>query len=301
MAIKFINGFELYNGSPLKMINQFNTETGLNSLRKPVTGYNFAHNKDSAVIQVLSINSWAAMMLKKTNGVAVELAMRIRYISRDVVSMGWSTSLLFSNTDQPSNSVNLQINLPDSGSSSLTLSLTKVIANVVTTLASSSITATEVVTSTTDFLLRLRKEGNVFKAKAWLDGTSEPSTWLQSTVTEAVGFNNGGILLAGGAQHVIIKSVAIADAGETAPLSIIGGNRNVAGPLKKPDDTIASGYLVRLYHKDSGVMLGEQFTDANGLYSFSIPVLESELVQIVGVDNIGEVWKPPIHETYPIL
>lgn len=300
MAIKYINGFEFYDGSPLKMINQFKTDTGLTTARKPA-GFSFFHDTRSTAIQVATTNSWAAMMLKKTDGVSCEIAMRIRYISRDTAAMGWSPSILFASTDSPSDSVNLQIDIPAAGSSNITASLTKVIGNSPTTLVSATITASDAVSSSTDMLLRLRKQGTTFKAKAWLDGSSEPATWLESTISEASTFNNAGVLLAGGAQHVIIKNVAIADAGETAPLSITGGNRTVAGPIKKPDGNPANNYTVRLYHKDSGVMIGEQKSDVNGLFSFSIPVLETDLVEIVGVDDVGSSWKPPIHETHPTL
>lgn len=300
MAIKYINGFEFYDGSPLKMINQFKTDTGLSTLRKPV-GYSFFHDTRSTAIQVAATNAWGAMMLKKTDGVSCEIAMRIRYISRDTAAMGWSPSILFASANSPVNSVNLQIDIPAAGSSTITASLTKVISNSAAALVSTTITASESESSSTDMLLRLRKQGTTFKAKAWLDGTSEPSTWLESTISEASAFNNVGVLLAGGTQHVIIKNVAIADAGETAPLSITGGNRTVAGPIKKPDGSPANNYTVRLYHKDSGVMIGEQKSDINGLFSFSVPVLETDLVEIIGVDDIGGTWKPPIHETYPSL
>lgn len=299
MAIQFINGFEFYAGVPLGLNNAFKAETGLNVPRIP-SGYLTTHNKDFSGVYVPSGNTWATMMLKKTDGVAVEVAAKMRYMARDSAAIAWATSLIFSPSSSPSNAVSIEIDLPSTSGTSIKTDLSKNINNVLTILSAKTITASEQVTSTTDMLLRLRKEGSIFKSKAWLDGTSEPVEWQIATIPEAASFNNVGILLVGGAQHVIIKNVSIATNGETAPLSS-PFSTIVEGIIYKPDDTVAVGATVRLYHKESGVCIAEQTANEIGQYSFTVPISNTDLVQIVGVDQDNNEWKPPLHETYPIL
>lgn len=146
--------------------------------------------------------------------------------------------------------------------------------------------------------MKFKKTGLNYQVKTWWDGTSEPAYSGDFTFTRNTGYC--GIELGARLTNVFIEFASIGTNGDAAPMTR-PANRIISGTLLKPDDSVAAEQTVRLYHQFTGALLGRLITDANGMYEFSLPISETELVQIVGVDSLGNEWKPPIHETYPIL
>lgn len=147
--------------------------------------------------------------------------------------------------------------------------------------------------------LRAKISGNTIQAKQWWHDESEPAEWGVSVTdsTWASGDLAFGLV---GLEHAIdIEYIGVGTGSDAAPA--YPENTTIAGTLYNPDDTVANGKKVRLYHKRSGAFLGEQVVGSGGQYSFSIPVETTELVQIIGVDQDNNEWKPPIHEAYPVL
>lgn len=146
--------------------------------------------------------------------------------------------------------------------------------------------------------MKFKKTGLNYQVKTWWDGDSEPAYSGVYTFTRNTGFC--GIELGSRLTNVFIEFASIGTNGDAAPMTR-PENRIISGTLLKPDDTVAAEQTVRLYHQFTGALLGRLITDVNGMYEFSLPISETELVQIVGVDSLGNEWKPPIHETYPVL
>lgn len=146
--------------------------------------------------------------------------------------------------------------------------------------------------------LKAKKTGSSYQVKAWWDGDVEPSYSATQTISD---FSGGyfGVELSSRATFMQIQHLGIG-VGEDAPM-VPPESRKISGVIYKPDNTVASGSTVRLYHSYTGVLLGSVVANDLGVYSFNTSVLEDELVQIVGVDQDNNEWKSPIHETYPVL
>lgn len=146
--------------------------------------------------------------------------------------------------------------------------------------------------------LKVKKNGGSYQVKAWWDGDAEPVYGAAITLS---GPTSGyfGLNLSSRATLMQIQYAGIGIS-ESAPMTP-PANRTVAGIIYKPDNTIAAGATVRLYHAYTGALLGRVLSNDVGEYSFNLPILETELVHIVGVDVEGNEWKPPIHEAYPVL
>lgn len=148
--------------------------------------------------------------------------------------------------------------------------------------------------------LRVRVAGASINARIWNEGTEEPTTW-QLTANNSL-FSSGklGFGISGYTDYPMLYSfMSVGTNGDPAPTSFVGGPRTVAGTLLNPDDSLAIGKKVRVFDKETGYMLGEQTTNNAGQYDFKVETID--LVQIVGVDQDGNEWKPPVHETYPVL
>lgn len=148
--------------------------------------------------------------------------------------------------------------------------------------------------------MKAKKEGASFKTKAWWDGEIEPEYSAGFTAPGLQQTGYYGFELSSRATVVHLQYLAIATEGDSVDM-LPPENRIISGTLLNPDNSVASGQTVRLYHSYTGALLGRLIADINGAYEFVLPIDAGELVQIVGVDALGNEWKPPIHETYPVL
>lgn len=150
--------------------------------------------------------------------------------------------------------------------------------------------------------LRVKVLGTSIMAKIWNEGSEEPATWQLTTTNSLFTSGKVGFGISGYTDYPMLYSfMSVGTNGDSAPTSFVGGLRTVAGTLLNPDDSLAIGKKVRIFDKETGYMLGEQVTNEYGQYDFKVELSQNDLVQIVGVDLINNEWKPPIHETYPIL
>lgn len=179
------------------------------------------------------------------------------------------------------------------------IGLRRIVSNTSTTISTINISSkTTSEQARTWKHLKAKKTGSSYQVKAWWDGDVEPSYSATQTIS---GFSGGyfGVELSSRATFMQIQYLGIG-VGEDAPM-IPRESRKISGVIYKPDNTVASGSTVRLYHSYTGALLGSVVANDLGVYSFNTSVLEDELVQIVGVDQDNNEWKPPIHETYPVL
>jgi hypothetical protein len=72
-----------------------------------------------------------------------------------------------------------------------------------------------------------------------------------------------------------------------------GGPRVLSGIVRKPDNTAAVGYEVRLYSQTTGQLLDTTISGASGEFSFD--QLDTAKYYVVAVDG-AEVWKAPIKD-----
>ena len=146
--------------------------------------------------------------------------------------------------------------------------------------------------------LRISVVGQRFRVRAWWQGEVEPSTWTIDFTDTDTGWKSGDIALQinGYEQLHDYLFLSVGTAGDSAPLSYPGGNRVVAGTLLKPDGSPADGYIVRCYHRATGIMLGEVLSNAIGAFNFSLPIPATEKVYCVGVDQLGNTWNAPIKD-----
>lgn len=146
--------------------------------------------------------------------------------------------------------------------------------------------------------LRVNASGQRFRVRAWWEGETEPSTWPIDFTDSDTGWTTGDIALQinGYEQLHNYLFLSVGTDGDSAPLSYPGGNRVIAGTLLKPDSSPAEGYMVRCYHRASGVLLGETLANSIGAFSFSLPIPTSEKVYCVGVDQLGNTWGAPFKD-----
>lgn len=146
--------------------------------------------------------------------------------------------------------------------------------------------------------LRVRITGQRFRVRAWWEGEVEPTTWAIDFTDSDTGWVSGDIGLQVHGYEVLHEYffLSIGTGGDSAPLTYPGGNRIISGTLLKPDDSPADGYIVRCYHRDTGVMLGEMLANEIGAFNFSLPIPATEKVYCVGVDQLGNTWNAPIKD-----
>ncbi|WP_180076918.1 hypothetical protein [Acinetobacter sp. YH12251] len=150
------------------------------------------------------------------------------------------------------------------------------------------------------FNLRIKVVGNNIKVKSWMSDVTEPTTWgIDYNTTSLPSEGYIGLALSSWIEGRVVDSLAIGTNGDLPPSSPV--LYNIAGTLLNPDNSLAANKKVRLYDKKTGCLIDESITDSLGSYGFSKPISPNDLVQIVGVDQDNNEWKPPIHEAYPVL
>lgn len=147
---------------------------------------------------------------------------------------------------------------------------------------------------------RVKIAGNNIKARSWVENMTEPATWginVDRADMPSTGYI--GICVDSWIEGRVIDFMAIGTDGDLPPNSPT--LYNIAGTLLNPDSTPAVNKKVRIYDKQTGALIGETMTDSLGEYGFAYPIPPTNLLQIVGVDQDDNEWKPPIHESYPVL
>lgn len=146
--------------------------------------------------------------------------------------------------------------------------------------------------------LRINAQGQRFRVRAWWEGETEPTTWPIDFTDSDTGWKTGdiGLQTNGYEQLHDYLFLSVGTDGDSAPLTYPGGNRIIAGTLLKPDGAPATGYMVRCYHRETGVMLGEMLANSIGAFNFSLPIPATEKVYCVGVDQLGNTWNAPIKD-----
>lgn len=148
-----------------------------------------------------------------------------------------------------------------------------------------------------DVYLRLQVSGGQARARVWWADEAEPTTWAGSGAFVPTPANTTCGIIApvyGGAAR--LDFVSVGTDGDPAPLEYPGGNRQVVGVVRKPDNSFAAGYIVRCYHRNTGCLLGEMLSDENGAFLFSLPIPETEHVYCLAVDQLGNSWNAPIKD-----
>lgn len=145
--------------------------------------------------------------------------------------------------------------------------------------------------------IRVNVNGTTIRARAWFDGDAEPATWgVTATDSKYAGPGLAGIQLQQTRDGRVYEFISIGTDGDSAPMSYPGGNRTVAGVVKKPNGDDAVGYQVRCYHRDTGFLLAETISAALGSFEFSLPIPSSEPVYCVAIDQLGNEWNAPIRD-----
>lgn len=146
------------------------------------------------------------------------------------------------------------------------------------------------------FFFRVRAEGTTLSAKAWKETEQEPAAWMLST-TNATFTGAGDVFLGlGRGCAFAVPFFSVGTDGDPAPTAFPGGNRTVAGTLRKPDNSTAAGYIVRCHHRATGALLGQTLSDAAGQFVFSIPLATTEPVYCLAIDQLGNSWAAPIKD-----
>lgn len=176
--------------------------------------------------------------------------------------------------------------------------LAGVVSSNIQTTTSTYLPAYSADTRTRNFItMRLLVSGNNIKARAWLDTVTEPSTWgLDFNRTDFPLAGKIGIQLYSSIEGRVYDFLSIGTDGDPPPVSMPGGNRLVQGMLLRPDDTAAEGYVVRCYHRNSGVLLGEVLSGTGGAFAIEVPVPTTERVYCIAVDQLGNSWNAPIKD-----
>ena len=144
--------------------------------------------------------------------------------------------------------------------------------------------------------VRLNCTGSLIRAKVWDFSQPEPTAWGITVTDTAIASGRPGMVYSLREGLTRRVSFSFGTNGDSAPSSYPGGNRVVAGTLLKPDGSPADGYIVRCYHRATGIMLGEVLSNAIGAFNFSLPISQSEKVYCVGVDQLGNTWNAPIKD-----
>lgn len=207
----------------------------------------------------------------------------------------------FTGEDRPNNcylaAINCNTNLASNGS---ILSTYKVVSGSLTSLVFnvpvlSGLPSAELAHEVPVFV-RFQCIGTSIRCKVWKHPDSEPGSWAIDTTDSTFAAGQVGISYPNNKQEFISSFLSIGTGGDPAPLSYPGGERTIAGTLLEPDSLPADGYIVRCYHRESGVLLGETLSNALGAFGFSLPISEDEKVYCVGVDQLGNTWNAPIKD-----
>lgn len=143
--------------------------------------------------------------------------------------------------------------------------------------------------------LKINATGTLVRMKAWFDGDTEPGWQISETRTDTAS-GDVSVRISHNFCNRVFDFVSVGTDGDPAPLEYPGGPRQVIGTVRKPDDTLAAGYIVRCYHRPTGCLLGETITDVNGGFVFSINIPETEQVYCLAVDQLGNSWNAPIKD-----
>lgn len=152
--------------------------------------------------------------------------------------------------------------------------------------------------------LRVNVSGQRFRSRAWWQGETEPAAWAIDFTDSDTGWTSGDIALLINGYELLHNYLflSVGTNGDSAPLSYPGGNRIIAGTILKPNGSPADGYIVRCYHRATGVLLGEMLSNTLGAYSFSLPISTDEKVYCLGIDQLGNTWQAPIKDLIsPVL
>lgn len=193
--------------------------------------------------------------------------------------------------------INANISQSSNGSSII---LYKIVDGTQTSLTTSQSVISSIPSIATakqnDVMVRFQGVGSNLRVKAWRADTDEPSSWQQSIIDSSHATGDVGVIHHGFELEYVSRWISVGTNGDSAPSSYPGGNRVVAGTLLKPDGSPADGYIVRCYHRATGVMLGEVLSNAIGAFNFSLPIPATEKVYCVGVDQLGNTWNAPIKD-----
>ena len=149
--------------------------------------------------------------------------------------------------------------------------------------------------------LRAGVSGSTIRMKSWADGQPEPAGWeLERTDTNITaagvfffgirGASGSGFGPTAGTKYRIFQ-LSFGTDGDSAPSSV---SLTVTGSLTTPSATIAVGYIVRCYNRDTGALLDETMTDASGNFSFTVS--SEDRVYCMAVDQLGNMWNAPIRD-----
>lgn len=144
--------------------------------------------------------------------------------------------------------------------------------------------------------VRLNCTGSLIRAKVWDFSQPEPTAWGITLTDTTIASGRPGMIYSLREGLTRRVSFSFGTNGDSATSSYPGGNRVVAGTLLKPDGSPADGYIVRCYHRATGIMIGEVLSNAIGAFNFSLPISQSEKVYCVGVDQLGNTWNAPIKD-----
>lgn len=201
-------------------------------------------------------------------------------------------------TGRPANCYYVATNGSTSNTHNRNLALWKVVSGTQTQVGS---TVSSVITAADPYdfhkwiYLRFQCVGTTIRAKLWRDGDTEPGSWSISATDSSITAAGDVAQIFHSYGNAFVSSwMGIGTGVDSAPNSFPGGDRVVAGTLKTPTGTAAEGYLVRCYHRDSGMMLGETLSSSTGAFAFSLPISATEKVYCIGVDQLGNSWKAPI-------
>lgn len=71
------------------------------------------------------------------------------------------------------------------------------------------------------------------------------------------------------------------------------GSSRVRGVAHDDIDLVAPDKIIRVYHRDSGLLLGEGTTDSKGAFNIKVPTTNSELMYLIGIDPDKKL-SPPV-------
>lgn len=188
-------------------------------------------------------------------------------------------------------------NTVSTGASQRNLVIYKIVSNTQTSLGSASnvITALSGEFERSFVKIRLQCVGTTIRAKMWRDEDSEPGSWQVSVTDSSVSAaGDAGVIVHGYGTKYSLDYLGVGTGADAAPHSLPGGARVVTGRVKDPDgELVGVGYTVRCYHRETGLLLGETTTDADGVYSFSLTIPQTELVYLQAIDSVGNLWGSP--------
>lgn len=266
--------------------------------------------------QISSISNYHCSILAGIGEVAdVDVIQRVSYSTRVPTSTYNNTGMAVvvarasgvGVTGRPSNCYYAALNANTSATlNGKDLIIYKIVDGVQTSLTSSGSVITSlpslIEAKQTDVYIRLNCSGSTIRAKAWKVTDPEPASWQCVVTDTSLAGGDVGVIYSGYGLEMVSKWLSVGTGTDSAPLSYPGGNRIIAGTLLKPNGSPADGYLVRCYHRATGVLLGEMLSNTLGAYSFSLPISTDEKVYCLGIDQLGNTWQAPIKDLIsPVL